>query len=125
MKQINVMKQALAIFALLVVAGCASHHSDTPNTADSQAWQSYGEQTAAKGLVEHSQHQLAKSSANLTDEAYMAYQKGYAIGQKQYCSQNASWLGSTGQAYRGICDNIDPFFRQDYMAGVQSHAGGM
>lgn len=124
MKQINVIKQTLAMLALLVVAGCASHN-DMPNSADNQAWQSYGEQTAAKGLVEHSQHQLAKSSSTLTDEAYMAYQQGYASGQKQYCSQNASWLGSTGQAYRGICDNIDPFFRQDYTAGVQSHAGGM
>lgn len=124
MKQINVIKQTLAMLALLVVAGCASH-SNMPNSADSQAWQSYGEQAAAKGLVEHSQPQLAKNSSNLTDEAYMAYQKGYAAGQKQYCSQNAAWLGSTGQAYRGICDNIDPFFRQDYTAGMQSNSGGM
>lgn len=119
------MKQIIMFMTLFILAGCASMNDNAPKTADSQAWQSYGEQSAIAGLTEHSQQQLVKQSSYITDDAYQAYQQGYASGLKQYCSQNASWLGSTGQAYRGICDNVDPFFRQDYMSGVQSHAGGM
>ncbi|OEF22994.1 DUF2799 domain-containing protein [Vibrio rumoiensis] len=120
------MKRIFFLLTIFIIAGCASQN-DFPDSANTQAWQVYGQERAEKGFVEHTKQDLIKQSGlgTLNDEAIKAYRQGYLIGQKQYCSQNASWLGSTGQAYRGICDNIDPFFRQDYMSGVQSHADSL
>lgn len=120
------MKCILLSIMLFMMVGCVSHN-DLPDTANVQAWQDYGQERASKGFIEHSKQELITQSGDnaISDEVLNAYHQGYLMGQKQYCSQNASWLGSTGQAYRGICDNSDPFFRQDYMSAVQSNAGSM
>ncbi|WP_086982097.1 DUF2799 domain-containing protein [Vibrio aphrogenes] len=117
------MRINIVLLTLLLSVGCVSQQG-LPDTANTQDWQAYGEQMAAKGFVEHSQEQLAKQSTLLTDSAYQAYQQGYEKGLKQFCSQNASWLGATGQPYRGTCDNLDPFFREDYMSGLESQSAG-
>lgn len=120
------MKRLFLFITIIILAGCASQNK-MPDSSNTQAWQAYGQERASKGFVEHSKEDLASESGltMLSNEASDAYHQGYLIGQKKYCSQNASWLGSTGQPYRGICDNMNPFFRQDYMSGMQSNHGGM
>lgn len=117
------MRQILIVMTLLVVAACSA--TGVPESGNNLPWQTYGKQMGEKGLIERSQQQLAQQSSFITDETYQAYKQGYEEGRKQYCSQNAAWLGSTGQPYRGVCDNIDPFFAQDYLSGAQSRSAGM
>ncbi len=118
------MKQILIVMTLFVIAGCTTPNG-MPDSGNNLPWQTYGQQMGEKGLIEHSQQQLAKQSDYVNDETYQAYQQGYQVGLKTYCSQNAAWLGSTGQPYRGVCDNIDPFFAQDYLSGAQSRSSGL
>ncbi|MCE0557322.1 DUF2799 domain-containing protein [Motilimonas sp. E26] len=125
------MKSLLIVLVLALQVGCASYDTmeQQPEMNNPQAWHAYGEEHANKGFIQHSKQGLAKkwgvSINTLNDQAFNAYNKGYMIGKKQYCSQNATWLGATGQIYRGICDDIDPFYRQDYMNGLRSHLGRM
>ena len=53
----------------------------------------------------------------------MAYQSGYQEGKKEYCEQSAYMLGVRDMPYFGICDDIDPFFKQNYESGRTSTAG--
>ncbi|WP_434997220.1 DUF2799 domain-containing protein [Vibrio scophthalmi] len=100
-----------------VLMGCAAQPITIPNTTE--AWQDYGRQQAIKGHLSQSEQKLAEldQSGAFTDELYNAYQVGYAAGKEKYCSQSAYMLGRIGQPYLGICDDVDPFFRDDYRNG--------
>lgn len=118
------MKSFFLMLILVVLAGCASQH-DMPDTSNVQAWKAYGEKQANQGFVEYSKQDLEKKSGlmELNAAAADAYHQGYLIGQKQYCSQNPSWLASSGQTYRGICDEVNPQFGQNYMASSTQYNG--
>jgi len=110
------MKWGVLILSILIV-GCASQVLPESNTVAS--WQSYGEERAENGHVLQSQQKLSKlaSPSELTSELYQAYATGYQAGKEEYCSQSAYMLGRTGRPYRGICDDVNPFFKNDYVNG--------
>lgn len=101
----------------VVLAGCSS--MPTANNSPAE-WRDYGEKTAI-----HGKRLLTEDAISINDdEQYAAYVEGYESGQKTYCSKNAFELGRSGQLYRGICDEMDPTFRENYNTGVrveQSH----
>ncbi|WP_162063504.1 DUF2799 domain-containing protein [Vibrio taketomensis] len=102
----------LAVTLLLV--GCASVTPSLSN--DPLAWQEFGQQQALDGQLMLSESKIVKHSlsGDVNSEQYKAYLDGYQMGQKTYCEQDARMLGTTGKPYRGICDDINPFFRSDY-----------
>lgn len=110
------MKWVLILLSVIIV-GCSSQPLSVGNSASS--WQTYGQERAEKGHLIQSQNKLTKLTEpqQLTDEYYQAYLDGYQIGKEKYCSQSAYMLGRMGHPYRGICDDINPFFNNDYVNG--------
>ena len=103
----------LALTLLLV--GCTATNTPTLSN-DPQVWLDFGEEQALDGQIALSETKLAKHamSGEISSEQYQAYLEGYEVGQKVYCDQDARMLGAEGKPYRGICDDINPFFRSDY-----------
>lgn len=110
---------------LLLLAGCASQ--PTPVSSVESDWYDFGQSRGEKGYFQQSEKQLAKLDQDnyLNQDLYSAYVAGYEDGRRSYCGQNAYMLGVTGKPYLGVCDQLDPFFRQDYMSGRNSTAGSM
>lgn len=110
---------------LMLLVGCASQ--PTPLSSAQGDWFDYGQARAEKGYLQQSEKQLAKLDQGnyLNQELYTAYTMGYENGRESYCGQNAYMLGVTGKPYLGICDQLDPFFNQDYISGRNSTAGSM
>ncbi|MEZ8825517.1 DUF2799 domain-containing protein [Vibrio amylolyticus] len=113
------MKYLFLLIALFAV-GCAQ--VSTPTSMAANDWAEYGKQRGLEGHWQDSQDRLTKQDLNgvLSDELYMAYEQGYGDGKTEYCSQDARMLGVAGKPYRGICDDVDVWFRQDYNAGLES-----
>mgnify|MGYP001232351240 FL=1 len=108
------MKWKVLLLSFTLV-GCSSQI--TPSLPDEvSAWQRYGEERAVEGYTIQSEKKLLTHSLSgeVTDELYQAYLDGYELGKEKYCGQNARMLGRLGKPYRGICDDIDPFFQSDY-----------
>ncbi|HAS62178.1 MAG TPA: hypothetical protein DCS35_06145 [Vibrio sp.] len=108
------MKWKVLLFSFALV-GCSSQI--TPMLSDDvDAWQSYGEQRASDGYIVQSEKKLLAYaiSGEVTSEQYQAYLNGYQLGKEEYCQQDARMLGRLGKPYRGICNDIDPFFQSDY-----------
>ncbi|WP_194439579.1 DUF2799 domain-containing protein [Vibrio fluminensis] len=105
-----------ALALLFVLVGCSSQAVPTLS-ADPAAWQSYGEERATGGYIVQSEKKLAEYSisGDVSSEQYQAYLDGYKVGKASYCEQDARMLARTGKPYRGICDDVNPFFRNDYM----------
>ncbi|OEF22995.1 DUF2799 domain-containing protein [Vibrio rumoiensis] len=118
------MKHLLLSLTFFVLAGCASQN-DLPKTNDASVWETYGKDQAAQGHIELTKEQLIEQKSDINNEAVQAYHQGYMVGQNQYCSQNPSALGRSGEYYRGICDDIDPYFRKRYLDSSSDHARGM
>ncbi|MCZ4295678.1 DUF2799 domain-containing protein [Vibrio sinaloensis] len=110
---------------LLLLAGCASQ--PTPLSSVESDWFNYGLSRGDKGYIQQSEKQLAKldSGSFFNQALYDAYTKGYEQGRLNYCGQNAYMLGVRGRPYQGVCDQLDPFFSQDYMSGRNSTAGSI
>ncbi|MBA5764546.1 DUF2799 domain-containing protein [Vibrio sp. 404] len=108
------MKWKTLLFGLVLV-GCSSQITATLSD-DVASWQRYGEQRASDGHIVQSEQKLVMHSLSgvVTAEQYLAYLDGYQVGKEKYCAQSASMLGRIGKPYRGICDDINPFFRSDY-----------
>jgi hypothetical protein len=119
------MKILIISIAALLLAACSSTPPPTSNV-DSD-WNAFGYERAMKGWIVQSESKLTKLSEGkmVSDANYQAYIAGYNKGQEEYCDQSAYMLGVVGKQYNGICDNTDPFFRQDYINGMHSTAGGM
>ncbi|WP_122035022.1 DUF2799 domain-containing protein [Aliivibrio sp. EL58] len=119
------MKFLIISIAALLLAACSSTPPPTSNV-DSD-WQAFGYERAMKGWIVQSESKLAKlaDGKTVSEANYQAYTAGYNKGQEEYCDQSAYMLGVVGKQYNGICDKLDPFFRQDYVSGMQSTAGGM
>ncbi len=119
------MKYLTVLFTVLLLAACST--TPPPNSKVDSDWQAFGYDRAMKGWIVQSETKLVKLSDGkaVSEENYQAYLDGYTKGQKEYCGQSAYMLGVVGEQYTGICDKIDPFFRQDYYNGMQSTAGGM
>ncbi len=117
------MKHLITILSLLFLSACAT--APPPTTSNSKDWQAFGHSIAQKGWRVQSKEDLVKASDNQAVSAneYQSYLTGYDKGQKEYCSQNAYMLGASGKIYNGICDQADPFFRQDYQSGQRSMGG--
>lgn len=104
-----------AMLLFFVLVGCSSQV--TPILADDPiAWQRYGEQRAVEGYTVQSEKKLSAHSLSgeVTSEQYQAYLSGYQVGKNKYCAQSATMLGRIGKPYRGICNDINPFFQSDY-----------
>ncbi|UPQ88273.1 DUF2799 domain-containing protein [Vibrio sinaloensis] len=116
------MKVKLILLSILLV-GCSSQ--PIPLSSSTQDWRDFGQQQAQMGWLKQSQSALAKqrSDSVLDSELYLAYDSGYEVGRNNYCQQDARMLGVVGKPYLGICDQLDPFFYQDYMSGRTSSAG--
>ncbi|MCK6263090.1 DUF2799 domain-containing protein [Vibrio sp. ZSDE26] len=110
----------IGLLITLFVVGCAQ--LSTPESMAEADWSEFGKQRGVEGQLFHSQERLAKYDTQgvLTDELYMAYENGYGEGKAEYCSQSAHMLGVMGKPYRGVCDDINIWFRQDYDSGRQS-----
>ncbi|MGF1697391.1 DUF2799 domain-containing protein [Vibrio lamellibrachiae] len=110
----------LWLLVVLFTVGCAQLM--TPESIAEADWAEFGKQRGLDGQLFHSQERLAKHDSQdiLTDELYMAYSTGYDEGKVEYCSQSAHMLGVMGKPYRGVCDDIKTFFRQDYNSGRES-----
>ena len=119
------MKFLIFSTAALLLAACSSTPPPTSNVESD--WQAFGYERAMKGWVVQSESKLTKLAEGkmVSDANFQAYVTGYNKGQEEYCSQSAYILGVVGKQYNGICDEFDPFFRQDYVSGMQSTAGGM
>lgn len=115
----------ILILGLVLLVGCASQ--PTPLSSAQGEWFDYGEVRGGKGYHPQSKRQLAKLDQHryLNQELYAAYTMGYEQGRQSYCEQNAYMLGVKGRPYRGVCDQINPFFKQDYQSGRNSRAGSM
>ncbi|EDP58350.1 DUF2799 domain-containing protein [Vibrio sp. AND4] len=109
---------------LFFLNACAQ--TTLPSSTNATDWQGFGKQTALNGSIELSEEGIAKlDNTNLaTAELIMAYQTGYQEGKQEYCAQSAYILGVRGAPYSGICDDVNPFFRNDYESGRMSKAGG-
>lgn len=109
--------------ALVLLSACAQ--TSLPTSANVTDWQAFGKQSALDGLIELSEERIAKldETNRTTPELIMAYQTGYQEGKKEYCKQSAYMLGVRDMPYFGICDDIDPFFNQNYESGRNSTAG--
>ncbi|APX07421.1 MULTISPECIES: DUF2799 domain-containing protein [Vibrio] len=109
---------------LLFLNACAQ--TTLPSSVNATDWQAFGKQTALKGSLELSEDRIAKldDTNRATPELIMAYQTGYQEGKEEYCQQSAYILGVQGAPYYGICDDLDPFFHNDYESGRLSTAGG-
>lgn len=109
--------------ALLFLSACAQ--TSLPTSTSVVDWQMFGKQSALDGLIELSEERIAKldDTNHATPELIMAYQSGYQEGKKEYCEQSAYMLGVRDMPYFGICDDIDPFFQQNYESGRHSTAG--
>ncbi len=108
---------------LLFLNACAQ--TTLPTSVSVTDWQAFGKQSALDGLIELSEERIAKldETNRATPELIMAYQTGYQEGKKEYCKQSAYMLGVRDMPYFGICDDIDPFFNQNYESGRNSTAG--
>ena len=113
------MKWLLVLISLFIV-GCVS--PPLPELYSVETWQNYGQDRAEQGQTFQSQDKLVSLSEPkpFTDEMFQAYQVGYQEGKQNYCSQNAYVLGLIGKPYHGICDDINPFFQNDYANGRRS-----
>ncbi|WP_260261002.1 DUF2799 domain-containing protein [Vibrio intestinalis] len=110
------MKYTLMLLTALLV-GCSAQ--PLPALQSESDWLAYGKQRAMDGYIVQTEDKLAKLDAQsaINDDFYQAYLQGYEQGKQTYCDQSAYMLGRLGRAYRGICDDQDPFFRQDYYNG--------
>lgn len=111
------------VLVVLLLAGCATQLPPLSNVESD--WSEYGKQRAEQGFLKQSEVKLAKLDQGgvFNQELYLAYSDGYEQGRLEYCSQSAYMLGVVGKPYAGICDRIDPFFKQDYISGRNSTAG--
>ncbi|WP_159656895.1 DUF2799 domain-containing protein [Vibrio atypicus] len=117
------LKRVISIGLTLFVAGCAA--VPTPQSDSAAAWSQYGETRGEQGYLKQSESRLAKLDdlGILTPELYAAYLDGYQAGRGVYCEQDAYILGVKGMPYYGVCDDLNPFFNQDYISGRNSTAG--
>ncbi|HDM8052445.1 DUF2799 domain-containing protein [Vibrio harveyi] len=108
---------------LLFLTACAQ--TRLPDSVNVTDWQDFGKQSALDGLIELSEDRIVKldDTNRATPELIIAYQSGYQEGKKEYCEQSAYMLGVRDMPYFGICDDIDPFFKQNYESGRTSTAG--
>lgn len=76
------------------------------------------------GSLKQSHESLSKLLAPeaVTEAQLAAYAAGYEIGLERYCEQNAYILGVKGQQYLGICDEMNIWFKDDYISGRKSTA---
>ena len=118
------MRSIIIVAMLLSLTACAQ--TKLPSSANATDWQVFGKQTALKGSLELSEDRIAKldDTNRVTPELIMSYQTGYQEGKEEYCQQSAYILGVQGAPYYGICDDLDPLFRNDYESGRLSTAGG-
>lgn len=119
------MKWLIVSFAALLLTACST--PPPPSSMLDSDWKTYGYDRAMLGWVIQSESKLVKLSDGkaVNESNYEAYTSGYNAGQEKYCQQSAYMLGVIGKPYNGICDKVDPFFRQDYIDGKHSTAGGM
>ncbi|WGW00651.1 DUF2799 domain-containing protein [Vibrio sp. YMD68] len=110
----------LYLLVVLFMVGCAQ--VQTPDSYAVNDWAEFGKQRAIDGQLYDSQSRLNKLDEKgvLNDNLYMAYDKGYQEGKAEYCAQDARMLGVSGKPYRGICDDVNVFFRADYDSGRES-----
>ncbi len=109
---------------LLFLNACAQ--TTLPTSVSVIDWQAFGKQSALEGTIELSEERIAKldDTNRATPELITAYKTGYQEGKQEYCEQSAYILGVQGAPYFGICDDVDPFFQNDYESGRLSTAGG-
>lgn len=109
------MRLALALGALLSLAGCA----DIPDSRCQGDWQDLGYRDALKGYP--SRHQeLAKACG---DRGFPVrpddYQAGWSAGIEDFCSSDNGYdFGERGGTYQGTCPGLlDRAFRAGYERG--------
>ncbi|OLQ92063.1 hypothetical protein BIY21_12590 [Vibrio ponticus] len=108
-----------ALALVLVLFGCSSQA--VPTLADNPAaWQSYGEERAKGGYIVQSESKLDafSTTGQVSQAQYQAYLAGYESGKAAYCSLAPSYLATKGEIYRGICDDVDPFFRAKFSKAI-------
>ncbi|WP_070963345.1 DUF2799 domain-containing protein [Vibrio sonorensis] len=112
----------IPILLIAFTFGCTT--MPFPDSADASQWEDLGKQRALNGYSAQSQDRLSKAAGQMvSNELYTSYRLGYEAGRDEYCSQNAYMLGVKRVPYSGVCDLIDPFFKQDYISGKGSTAG--
>ncbi|HAS6349287.1 DUF2799 domain-containing protein [Vibrio sp. IRLE0018] len=119
------MKAIFSTAILILLVGCVQ--TPLPQSEQVSDWHRFGEETALDGKLALSEARLLKLAQprELSTSLLTSYQMGYQEGKQQYCQQNAYLLGVIGKPYYGICDDVDPFFKQDYVSGQMSTAGGL
>ncbi|MGL0815768.1 DUF2799 domain-containing protein [Vibrio vulnificus] len=119
------MKALVLTMPLLLLTGCVQ--TPLPQSEQALDWHTFGVESALEGKMALSEARLLKLAEprNLSANLLASYQAGYQEGKQQYCQQNAYMLGVIGKPYYGICDDVDPFFKQDYLSGKMSTAGGL
>lgn len=119
------MKSVLSGLSLILLVGCVQ--TPVPLSDQDADWYALGKQTALDGQRGLSDRQIRELAEQKSSNSVLisAYQEGYQVGKQQYCQQSARMLGVMNKPYAGICDDIDPFFRQDYITGRLGPASGM
>lgn len=119
------MKAVLMTLTLMLLVGCAQ--VPLPLSEQAADWHRFGEETALEGKIAFSETRLLTLAQprELSASLLMSYQAGYQEGKQRYCQQNPYMLGVIGKPYYGICDDLDPFFKQDYVSGRTSTAGSL
>lgn len=117
------MKMTIITAVILLLVGCSAF--PPPQSDSISDWKEYGEQRGEQGLLRQSESRLEKQdqTGSFSSEQYAAYQEGYQAGRLVYCKQNPYLLGVMGKPYNGVCDDLNPFYYQDYMSGRNSRAG--
>lgn len=107
----------LLVSSLFLMFGCASNTPPVSNVP--MDWFDFGKQQALEGKLTQSELNLSEidQSGYLNAALYNDYLQGYAEGKVEYCDQNARLLGGTGRPYLGICDDVNPTFKQQYDVG--------
>ncbi|NLS12418.1 DUF2799 domain-containing protein [Vibrio sp. SM6] len=114
------MTKWLLSVLLLGLIGCAG--PIFPVGESSSQWMEFGQTQAQAGEPKQTQTQMSANVSSLTSEQYQSYSEGWDKGQAMYCSQSPQMLAIEERPYMGICDTINPFFREDYNNARQENA---
>ncbi len=117
------MNKVIITAFIFLLAGCSA--LPIPQSGSVTDWKAYGEQRGQKGLLKQTESRLAKQdkTGTFNRALYAAYLEGYQQGRLIYCEQNPYMLGVVGKPYYGVCDDLNPFYYQDYMSGRSATAG--
>lgn len=110
-----------ALFALVLVSGCAAM---MPTDCRSGDWQAVGFEDGLKGIPERLENRRqACADAGFAPEAgaFETYDKGWNQGLARYCIPDNGFVqGRRGKEYRGVCaKDVEGEFLAGYGEGLR------